>query len=139
MTQNIFKQKIALGAWAWGAGFAGGDQVFGNNLTEKDLKPVFDRAIEKGLTLWDTAAVYGMGASETILGSFLKDQPRENLIVSTKFTPQIASDAEYPAQVMLDESKQRLHIDYVDIIGSTITLMLKNGRHNLFLWRKVGK
>ena len=115
MTTNIFNKKIALGAWAWGSGFAGGDQVFGNNLTPQDLKPVFDRALEKGLTLWDTAAVYGMGTSEEILGSFIKDQPRESLIVSTKFTPQIAGDSEHPAQAMLNDSKQRLHIDYVDI------------------------
>jgi len=115
MTQNVFNQKIALGAWAWGTGFAGGDQVFGKNLTVKDLKPVFDRAIEHGLTLWDTAAVYGMGTSEEILGSLIQDQPREILTISTKFTPQIAGDSTHPAQVMLNESKQRLHIDYVDI------------------------
>ena len=34
--------KRALGAWSWGTGMAGGDQVFGNNLGEKDLKPIFD-------------------------------------------------------------------------------------------------
>ena len=37
--------KIALGSWSWGVGAAGGDQVFGNNLTAEDLKPVFDAAI----------------------------------------------------------------------------------------------
>lgn len=115
MTQSIFTQKIALGAWAWGTGFAGGDQVFGNQLTAKELEPVFERAVELGLTLWDTAAVYGMGSSEEILGSFIKNYPRDNLTISTKFTPQIAKETEHPAQVMLDESKQRLHIDYADI------------------------
>jgi aryl-alcohol dehydrogenase-like predicted oxidoreductase len=65
--------KIALGAWSWGAGAAGGDQVFGNHLFEEDLKPVFEKAMENGLNLWDTAAVYGEGTSERILGSFIKD------------------------------------------------------------------
>ena len=51
--------KIALGAWSWGVGAAGGDQVFGNHLFEEELKPVFDKAMECGLNLWDTAAVYG--------------------------------------------------------------------------------
>lgn len=115
MTQTIFTQKIALGAWAWGTGFAGGDQVFGNHLTEADLKPVFERSVELGLTLWDTAAVYGMGTSEEILGAFIKHHSREKLTISTKFTPQIAGESEHPAQVMLDESKQRLNIDYADI------------------------
>ncbi len=59
--------KIALGAWSWGAGAAGGDQVFGNHLFEDDLRPVFDKALECGMTLWDTAAVYGEGTSERIL------------------------------------------------------------------------
>lgn len=64
--------KIALGAWSWGVGAAGGDQVFGNHLFEEDLKPVFDKAMALGLNLWDTAAVYGEGTSERILGNFVK-------------------------------------------------------------------
>ena len=52
---------IALGTWSWGGGFAGGDQVFGNHLDVKSLKPVFDTAMKEGLNLWDTAAVYGRG------------------------------------------------------------------------------
>ena len=64
---NLSHLKIALGAWSWGAGAAGGDQVFGNRLFEDELRPVFNRALELGLTLWDTAAVYGEGTSERIL------------------------------------------------------------------------
>lgn len=107
--------KIALGAWSWGAGVAGGDQVFGNYLFDKDLQPVFDKAMECGLTLWDTAAVYGEGSSERILGNFVKNTARENIILSTKFTPQIASDSETAMQDMLDGSKERLHTDRIDI------------------------
>lgn len=75
--------KIALGAWSWGAGAAGGDQVFGNHYFEEDLKPVFEAAQKLNLNLWDTAAVYGEGTSERILGNFLKDIPREDVIIST--------------------------------------------------------
>ena len=107
--------KIALGAWSWGAGAAGGDQVFGNHLFEKDLQPVFEKAMECGLTLWDTAAVYGEGSSERILGNFVKNTDRESIILSTKFTPQIASDSETAMQDMLDGSKERLHTDRIDI------------------------
>lgn len=64
--------KIALGAWSWGVGSAGGDQVFGSHLFENDLQPVFETALECGLNLWDTAAVYGEGTSERILGNFVK-------------------------------------------------------------------
>lgn len=45
--------RVALGAWSWGAGMAGGDQVFGNHLTEEELKPVFASAMQLGLNLWD--------------------------------------------------------------------------------------
>lgn len=107
--------KIALGAWSWGAGAAGGDQVFGNHLFEKDLQPVFDKAMECGLTLWDTAAVYGEGSFERILGNFVKNTARENIILSTKFTPKIAGDSETAMQDMLDGSKERLHTDRIDI------------------------
>ena len=107
--------KIALGAWSWGAGAAGGDQVFGNHLFEDELRPVFDKALACGLTLWDTAAVYGEGTSERILGNFVKDVSREQVILSTKFTPQIASDSPEAMQEMLDGSKARLHADVMDI------------------------
>ena len=83
MNKNM--PAIALGTWSWGTGAAGGDQVFGNNLDTADLKPVFDAAVAAGLTLWDTASVYGMGSSESILGSFAKTYTEGDLILSTKF------------------------------------------------------
>lgn len=107
--------RVALGAWSWGSGMAGGDQVFGNHLGEEDLKPVFDAAKRFGLNLWDTAAVYGEGSSERILGHFIKDVPRDQLIISTKFTPQIASDSPDAMQEMLNGSKARLHTDSIDV------------------------
>ena len=107
--------KIALGAWSWGVGAAGGDQVFGNHLFEEELKPVFDKAMECGLNLWDTAAVYGEGTSERILGNFVKDADRKDVILSTKFTPQIAGDSPSAMQEMINESKKRLYTDVIDI------------------------
>lgn len=107
--------KIALGAWAWGQGAAGGDQVFGNNYTANDFKPVFDCAIEKGFQIWDTAAVYGMGASEAILGGFIKDVDRKKVYISTKFTPQIANGSNSSVLDMLKQSLERLQTNYVDL------------------------
>ena len=107
--------KIALGAWSWGAGAAGGDQVFGNHLFEEELKPVFEKAMECGLNLWDTAAVYGEGTSERILGNFVKDVRRDSVILSTKFTPQIAGSSPDAMQEMIDGSKERLHTDVIDV------------------------
>ncbi|MDE6769760.1 MAG: aldo/keto reductase [Muribaculaceae bacterium] len=106
---------IALGTWSWGSGMAGGDQIFGNHTDAESLKSVFDAAYDAGLTMWDTATVYGMGASEDILGGFIKNYPRDKFIISTKFTPQIAPATEAPVLTMAEESCKRLHTDYIDI------------------------
>ena len=115
MKSNENYPKVALGTWSWGTGAAGGDQVFGNNLSATDLKPVFDLAMNSGLNLWDTATVYGMGASEDILAGFVKQCPREQVLISTKFTPQIASDSPNAVEEMLDASLKRFDTDYVDV------------------------
>lgn len=107
--------KLALGAWSWGTGNAGGDAVFGNHLSAEDLKPVFDKALECGLNLWDTAPVYGDGSSETILGSFIRNIDRRDIIISTKFTPHIAGNSPNAAREMLEDSLKRLNTDHIDV------------------------
>ena len=102
--------KIAMGAWAWG-----NDGTFGSNYTVADLKAVYAAAMKNGLNLWDTAVVYGMGTSENILGELTKDTPREELILSTKFTPQIEDQTPQAMQNMLNGSKDRLHTDAIDV------------------------
>ncbi len=107
--------KIALGTWAWGAGAFGGDAVFGSKTDVENLKPVFEAAMKNGLNLWDTATVYGMGESEKILGSFVAGQKREDVLVSTKFTPQIAEIYENSVEKMALASIERMSCDYIDI------------------------
>lgn len=67
MMESKKTTQIALGTWSWGVGMVGGDQVFGSSLGTEELEPVFDAAMKNGLNLWDSAMVYGMGASEEIL------------------------------------------------------------------------
>lgn len=107
--------KIALGTWAWGAGAFGGDSVFGNKTDEDTLRPVFEAAMKAGLNLWDTATVYGMGESERILGTFVRGQKREDVLVSTKFTPQIAEMYENSVENMAEASMERMGLDFIDI------------------------
>lgn len=102
--------KIAMGAWAWG-----NDGTFGDNYTSADLKDVYLKAMEKGLNLWDTAVVYGMGTSENILGELTKDTSKEDLILSTKFTPQLDDGTPETMQNMLNGSKERLYTDVIDV------------------------
>ena len=107
--------KIALGTWAWGAGAFGGDAVFGSKTDVENLKPVFEAAMIAGLNLWDTATVYGMGESEKILGTFVAGEKREDVEVSTKFTPQLAEVYENSVEKMALASIERMGCDYIDI------------------------
>lgn len=103
---------MALGTWSWGTGINGGDKVFGNECHEEDLRPVLKKAMKQGLNLWDTAAVYGMGASETILGHLIKGE--EDAIISTKFTPLEGHD-ENAMKKSLEDSIKRLGVNNIDI------------------------
>ncbi|EGT5662798.1 aldo/keto reductase [Cronobacter dublinensis] len=108
--------KIALGTWSWGTGIAGGDTVFGNHLTGDQMTELFAAGMKAGLYLWDTAPVYGMGSSETALGNAMRRFPREDILVSTKFTPQIAEEsAKQPVEGMLESSLTRLGVEDIDI------------------------
>ena len=98
--------KFAIGTWAWGAGINGSRMVFGTSADEDELKKAFDTAYQKGLILWDTAAVYGMGNAEKILGKFAANK---NIILSDKYTQKKkfnAKDIEQP----LNQSIERVGI-----------------------------
>lgn len=131
--------KIALGAWSWGSGAVGGDQVFGNHLEKEDLQPIFDAATQNGLNLWDTATVYGMGASEDILGSFVRQVKAEDVIISTKFTPQIAGMYGDSMAKMAEASCQRLGIDVIDIYWIHNPMDVERWTPELISLLKAGK
>lgn len=103
--------KIALGAWAWG-----NDGTFGGSLTSDTLRPIFDKAMENGLDLWDTAYAYGMGTSEKVLAGFLKGLPRDSYLVSDKFTPQCADSSSPTAMKdMIEMQLKLMELDRFDI------------------------
>jgi aryl-alcohol dehydrogenase-like predicted oxidoreductase len=111
MTFKDTLPKIALGAWAWG-----NDGTFGNEHKSEDLKPIYDKAMEVGLNLWDTAYVYGMGKSEEVLGEFLRTSDRNDYVISTKFTPQLAEMFEAnEVTSMYENSTEILGVDEIDI------------------------
>ncbi len=102
--------KIALGAWAWG-----NDGTFGDNHTSDTLKPIFDKAMENGLNLWDTAYAYGMGTSEKVLAGFLEGLDRESYLISDKFTPQCANDKPTAMADMIKMQLDIMNLDKFDI------------------------
>lgn len=102
--------KIVLGTWAWGDN----GSYFGNHFEEDHFKPVYDEALKAGLNIWDTAYAYGSGASETILGNLAAGTPREDIVISTKFTPQMEDGTANAMENMLEGSMKRLKTDYID-------------------------
>lgn len=103
--------KIAMGAWAWGDT----DGYFGNTMAGEEFRPIFEAAMKAGLNLWDTATAYSNGESEKILGGLVNDAGRENVIVSTKFTPQMAAMYDNSVEKMCDASLARMNMEYFDI------------------------
>lgn len=98
------KSQIVLGTWAWGDN----GSYFGNHFDEDHFKPVYDEALKDGLNIWDTAYAYGGGASETILGDLAAKTPRENIVISTKFTPQMEDGTANAMENMLEAFEDRL-------------------------------
>ncbi|MBS7701494.1 MULTISPECIES: aldo/keto reductase [unclassified Chelatococcus] len=116
MTPDSLKvPTVALGTWAWGDSGESAEGYFGSRITRAGLEEVADRAHAAGFTLWDTAVVYGMGRSETVLGEVLKRFPRSDYQLSTKFTPQAAGAGADPVADMLEQSLERLGTDYIDL------------------------
>lgn len=103
--------KIAMGTWAWGDK----DGYFGNTMAEDEFRLVFAKGLEKGLNLWDTATAYSNGESERILGSLVNEFGRERVLISTKFTPQMAQMFQNSVEKMCDASLKRMGVDYFDI------------------------
>lgn len=75
---------MGTGAWAWG------DSLFWGYRKQEDeeLARVFSTAVAKGAGFFDTAEVYGLGRSESLLGKFTAALPTDaqgQVAVATKF------------------------------------------------------
>jgi len=91
-------------------------------LPEADAEPIIRRAVEGGITFFDTADVYNGGESEVISGRVLaKLLPREELVLATKVhgrtTPGENGRGLSRKHVLaaIDASLQRLGMEYVDL------------------------
>lgn len=73
---------IGLGTWQFGTP----DWGYGTEYATRVAPAIVRRALELGVTLIDTAEVYGDGASERIVGAALRDAPRD-AFVATKLNP----------------------------------------------------
>ncbi|MEU5398194.1 aldo/keto reductase [Streptomyces sp. NPDC005963] len=61
-----------------------GTMTFGRESTEPESHAILDRFTEAGGNFIDTADIYSAGASEEILGRWLKQRRRDDLVIATK-------------------------------------------------------
>ncbi len=93
---------------------------FGRRLGPDASVAVIHAALDAGITLFDTADIYGDGASEEILGRALGDR-RAGVVVATKFSgPRGASPYERGGsrrwiRLAVERSLQRLRCDWIDL------------------------
>jgi aryl-alcohol dehydrogenase-like predicted oxidoreductase len=94
---------------------------FGSRVNDEGTREVVDAALEAGITLLDTADVYGnRGGSEAALGKALKGR-RDRVVLATKFGHAMTDDAppnrgsrEYIRQAV-EASLRRLQTDWIDL------------------------
>ena len=108
-----------------------GTMTYGQQNTEAEAHEQLDYAVEKGVNFIDTAEMYSIpgkketqGSTERYVGSWLKNQKRDKLVVATKVTGPmpyfnyIRENLGFSKEVIhdaLNKSLQRLQTDYVDV------------------------
>lgn len=75
--------EIGTGTWQWGDKLVWG---FGGDYSDADVREAFGAALDAGITLFDTAEIYGWGKSEKLLGQFIRESGAD-VLVATKFFP----------------------------------------------------
>ncbi|WP_428377457.1 aldo/keto reductase family protein [Lichenicoccus sp.] len=106
---DITVSEIAFGSWLTTSG----------GVEKQTAIACIHRALDRGITLIDTANIYGRGIAETVLGEALAGLPRDSYVLATKlYFPMTDTDRGLSrAQVrkQIDASLARLKVDHVDL------------------------
>ncbi|MES3713420.1 aldo/keto reductase [Staphylococcus ureilyticus] len=123
MQKNVLKSGIEISELGLGC------MSLGTN--KKQAESIIERAIEHGITYFDTADMYDKGVNETIVGETLKKyQNRDDIIIGTKVGNRLTEDGSTtwdPSKSYIKEavkgSLKRLGLDHLDLYqlhGGTI-------------------
>jgi aryl-alcohol dehydrogenase-like predicted oxidoreductase len=118
-TSDLEVSEIILGCMSYGDPARG---THAWSLPEDESRPFIRRALEAGITTFDTANMYSDGSSEEILGRALGDfARRQDVVIATKVFFPMGGDPSsggLSASAIarhIDESLRRLGTDYVDL------------------------
>lgn len=105
--------EISLGTWAIGGEWG--------DVSEEEAWGALDRAVDLGVNFLDTADVYGDGASEELIGRFLKERKDDEIFVATKagrrLDPHTAEGYNYEnLSSFLERSLRNLGLEAVDLL-----------------------
>lgn len=103
--------SLGAGAWAWGDVRYWG---YGERHTSRDVLDAFMASVEAGVTLFDTAEVYGHGASEQVLG-WLARKSGAPVVLATKFAPLRGRGGAKALRPALLASLRRMQVARVDL------------------------
>ena len=94
---------------------------FGQRTDLEISRKVIHKAIDLGITLFDTADIYaGRGGSETVLGEVLGDR-RKDIVLATKYCKPMSDDGTKQGasrryiMSAVEDSLRRLKTDYIDL------------------------
>jgi aryl-alcohol dehydrogenase-like predicted oxidoreductase len=111
----VISARIGLGTWSIGGSMWGGTD-------QADAVKTIRAALEHGITLVDTAPVYGFGRAEELVGRAIAEHgAREHVVIATKAGLRWRAGAVYrdasPARIRaeVEDSLRRLKTDYIDI------------------------
>lgn len=103
---------IGLGTWQLGADWGA--------VSEEDATAVLAASADQGVTLFDTADVYGDGRSESIIGRFLAERAGHGITVATKMGRRMAQEPEnYTPEnfrAWTDRSRRNLGVEVLDLV-----------------------
>ncbi|MCZ4247406.1 aldo/keto reductase [Bacillus amyloliquefaciens] len=117
---TIGKTDLKVFPIGLGTNAVGGHNLY-PNLNEETGKELVREAIKSGVTMLDTAYIYGVGRSEELIGEVLKEFNREDVFIATKAAHRKEGDDfvfdNSPAflKQSVEDSLKRLQTDYIDL------------------------
>jgi aryl-alcohol dehydrogenase-like predicted oxidoreductase len=92
--------------------------TFGREVDPQSSLVIMDHAFEQGITLFDTAEAYAQGASERVVGEWMKTrQTRDKVVLATKISGQLTR---HRIVASAEASLKRLQTDRIDLLQTHV-------------------